>query len=116
MNDLIDTPEMYLRTILELHEEGIEPLRARIVERLHQSGPTVSQTVARLERDGRASVGLEALEPHHPFVNLRPCDNIFAVETDWYRTNPLILQGPGAGREVTAAAVQADLWAICAEL
>lgn len=29
MNDLIDTPEMYLRTILELHEEGIEPLRAR---------------------------------------------------------------------------------------
>lgn len=72
--------------------------------------------VARLERDGRASVGLEALEPHHPFVNLRPCDNIFAVETDWYRTNPLILQGPGAGREVTAAAVQADLWAVCAAL
>lgn len=56
MNDLIDTPEMYLRTILELHEEGIEPLRARIVERLHQSGPTVSQTVARLERDGLLTV------------------------------------------------------------
>lgn len=52
MSDLIDTTEMYLRTIYELHEEGIEPLRARIVERLHQSGPTVSQTVARLERDG----------------------------------------------------------------
>ncbi|GAA2181018.1 metal-dependent transcriptional regulator [Brooklawnia cerclae] len=52
MSELIDTTEMYLRTILELHEEGIEPLRARIVERLHQSGPTVSQTVARLERDG----------------------------------------------------------------
>ncbi len=56
MSELIDTTEMYLRTILELHEEGIEPLRARIVERLHQSGPTVSQTVARLERDGLLSV------------------------------------------------------------
>ena len=61
-------------------------------------------------------MGLEALEPHHPFVNLRPCDNIFAIETDWYRSNPLILQGPGAGREVTAAAVQADLWTVCAAL
>ena len=52
MNDLVDTTEMYLRTILELEEEGVIPLRARIAERLHQSGPTVSQTVARMERDG----------------------------------------------------------------
>lgn len=52
MNDLIDTTEMYLRTLYELGEEGIPPLRARIAERLHQSGPTVSQTVARMERDG----------------------------------------------------------------
>src|SRR6266536_2781642 len=43
---------MYLRTIFELEEEGIVPLRARIAERLTQSGPTVSQTVARMERDG----------------------------------------------------------------
>ncbi|MCP3014568.1 metal-dependent transcriptional regulator [Nocardiopsis dassonvillei] len=43
---------MYLRTVFELEEEGIVPLRARIAERLHQSGPTVSQTVARMERDG----------------------------------------------------------------
>ena len=46
VSDLIDTTEMYLRTIYELVEEGIVPLRARIAERLHQSGPTVSQTVA----------------------------------------------------------------------
>ena len=46
MNDLIDTTEMYLRTIYELEEEGVVPLRARIAERLAQSGPTVSQTVA----------------------------------------------------------------------
>ncbi len=56
MNDLIDTTEMYLRTIFELEEEGIVPMRARIAERLRQSGPTVSQTVARMERDGLLSV------------------------------------------------------------
>jgi len=56
VNDLIDTTEMYLRTIFELEEEGVTPLRARIAERLHQSGPTVSQTVARMERDGLVSV------------------------------------------------------------
>ncbi|WP_322411684.1 metal-dependent transcriptional regulator [Microbacterium invictum] len=52
MTDLIDTTEMYLRTILELEEERIVPLRARISERLGHSGPTVSQTVGRMERDG----------------------------------------------------------------
>lgn len=56
MSDLIDTTEMYLRTIYELGEEGIPPLRARIAERLRQSGPTVSQTVARMERDGLVSL------------------------------------------------------------
>lgn len=52
MTDLIDTTEMYLKAILELEEEGITPMRARIAERLEHSGPTVSQTVARMERDG----------------------------------------------------------------
>jgi DtxR family Mn-dependent transcriptional regulator len=56
VTDLIDTTEMYLRTVYELEEEGIVPLRARIAERLHQSGPTVSQTVARMERDGLLTV------------------------------------------------------------
>ena len=56
MHGLIDTTEMYLRTIFELEEEGIVPLRARIAERLSQSGPTVSQTVARMERDGLVKV------------------------------------------------------------
>jgi len=55
-SDLIDTTEMFLRTIWELEEEGVTPLRARIAERLNQSGPTVSQTVARMERDGLLTV------------------------------------------------------------
>jgi len=56
MNDLVDTTEMYLRTIYDLEEEGVVPLRARIAERLEQSGPTVSQTVSRMERDGLLKV------------------------------------------------------------
>jgi DtxR family Mn-dependent transcriptional regulator len=55
-HDLIDTAEMYLRTVLELEEEGVVPLRARIAERLGHSVPTVSQTVARMQRDGLLSV------------------------------------------------------------
>ena len=59
MSDLIDTTEMYLRTILELQEEEIVALRARIAERLGHSGPTVSQTVARMERDGLVIVSTD---------------------------------------------------------
>ena len=55
-DDLIDTPEMYLRTVFELEEEGVVPLRARIAERLGQSVPTASQTVARMQRDGLVTV------------------------------------------------------------
>ena len=57
MTDLIDTTEMYLRTIYELIEDGVPPLRARIAEQLGHSGPTVSQTIARMERDGLVVVG-----------------------------------------------------------
>ncbi len=57
MTDLIDTTEMYLRTIYELIEDGVPPLRARIAEQLGHSGPTVSQTIARMERDGFVMVG-----------------------------------------------------------
>jgi len=59
VSDLIDTTEMYLRTVYELEEEGIVPLRARIAERLGQSGPTVSETVARMERDGLVVVSAD---------------------------------------------------------
>ena len=56
MPELIDTTEMYLRIILELEEERVTPMRARIAERLAHSGPTVSQTIARMERDGLVTV------------------------------------------------------------
>ena len=59
VSQLIDTTEMYLKTIYELYEEGVPALRARIVERLGQSGPTVSETVSRMERDGLTDAGRE---------------------------------------------------------
>ena len=52
MTPLIDATEMYVRTVWELEEEGITPIRARLVERLNVSAPAVSETVARLEEDG----------------------------------------------------------------
>ena len=55
-DELIDTTEMYLKAIYELEEDGVTPLRARSVERLGHSGPTVSQTIARMERDGLVMV------------------------------------------------------------
>ncbi|GAA2786048.1 metal-dependent transcriptional regulator [Saccharopolyspora taberi] len=53
---LIDTTEMYLKALFELAEDGVVPLRARIVERLGHRAPTVSGTVARMEREGLVRV------------------------------------------------------------
>src|ERR1700759_2613551 len=62
-SELIDTTEMYLRTVYELEEEGVVPLRARIAERLGQSARTGTTPVARMERDGLLQVaGDRALE------------------------------------------------------
>jgi DtxR family transcriptional regulator, Mn-dependent transcriptional regulator len=55
-HDLIDSNEMYLRTVLELEEEGIPALRARLSERLGLSAPSVSEGVARLEDQGLLSL------------------------------------------------------------
>ncbi len=86
-------------------------LNERLAERLAkaQREDKVLRYVARLEKNGKASVGVEALEKDHPLANLLPCDNIFAIESKWYKDNPLVIRGPGAGREVTAGAIQSDL-------
>lgn len=57
MTPLIDATEMYLRTVWELEEERITPIRARLVERLNLSAPAVSETVARLDDEGLITVG-----------------------------------------------------------
>ncbi|GGL56072.1 DtxR family transcriptional regulator [Microlunatus endophyticus] len=56
VDDLVNTAEMYLKAMLELEEEGVVAMRARLVERFEQASPTVSQTVERLQRHGLVEV------------------------------------------------------------
>lgn len=72
--------------------------------------------VGRVDAHGNASVGLVELDTRHSFANSALTDNVVRFETDRYCDNPLIVQGPGAGPEVTAAGVFADLLRVCAYL
>ncbi len=76
----------------------------------------VLRYVAELDADGSARVALRALPEDHPFAHLALTDNVVAFTTDRYRDNPLIIQGPGAGPEVTAAGVFADLLRVASHL
>ena len=76
----------------------------------------VLRYVARLDRDGKARVSLVELPEAHAFAHLSLTDNIVQYTTRRYADNPLIVRGPGAGREVTAAGVFADLLRLGAAL
>ena len=65
--------------------------------------------VARLSADGTAVIGLESVDAGHSFSNINLTDNIVQFETARYSDNPLIIQGPGAGPEITAGGVFSDL-------
>lgn len=65
--------------------------------------------VARLTSDGKASVGLEKVPVDNPFSKINLTDNIVQFKSDRYAANPLVIQGPGAGPEVTAGGVFGDL-------
>jgi aspartokinase/homoserine dehydrogenase 1 len=69
----------------------------------------VLRYLGRLAADGQATVGLAELEANHPFANIALTDNVVRFATRRYCDNPLIVQGPGAGPEVTAGGVFADL-------
>jgi aspartokinase/homoserine dehydrogenase 1 len=76
----------------------------------------VLRYMGRLTADGRATVGVAELEKSHAFANIALTDNVVRYATARYNTNPLIVQGPGAGPEVTAAGVFADLLRVCSYL
>jgi bifunctional aspartokinase / homoserine dehydrogenase 1 len=65
---------------------------------------------------GKASVGLVELERTHTFANINLTDNVVRFLTQRYNQNPLVVQGPGAGPEVTAGGVFGDLLRVCAYL
>jgi len=63
-----------------------------------------------------AKVYLAVLPESDAFASLTPCDNIFQIKSLWYQDNPLIIRGPGAGRDVTAGGLHSDLVSICQQL
>ena len=76
----------------------------------------VLRYVGRLTADGKATVGVVELERKHPFANIALTDNVVRFATSRYNNNPLIVQGPGAGPEVTAGGIFADLLRLSAYL
>ncbi len=76
----------------------------------------VLRYVGRLTADGKATVGVVELDQKHAFANIALTDNVVRFATRRYCNNPLIVQGPGAGPEVTAGGVFADLLRLAAYL
>jgi len=91
--------------------ENGEALNEQMQQRFEaaQEMGLVLRYVARFDANGKARVGVEAVRDDHPLASLLPCDNVFAIESRWYRDNPLVIRGPGAGRDVTAGAIQSDI-------
>lgn len=72
----------------------------------------VLRYLAQLDHHGRARVGLVEVPPGHPATRLQGTDNQFALTTTRYRDQPLVIQGPGAGPQVTAQALLGDVLAL----
>ncbi|HEX7339167.1 MAG TPA: homoserine dehydrogenase [Rhodanobacteraceae bacterium] len=83
------------------------PMTRRLAQASARNG--VLRYVARLSAEGHARVALEVVPRSHPLANARLTDNMVVFSTRRYCDNPLVVQGPGAGPEVTAAGVFADV-------
>ncbi|GAA5215323.1 bifunctional aspartate kinase/homoserine dehydrogenase II [Corallincola platygyrae] len=73
----------------------------------------VLRYIARLERGGQAHVGLEFLDPTDPMANCHAGENIYAIQSEWFHQEPLVIRGPAVGPELTAGSVQSDLFKLC---
>jgi aspartokinase/homoserine dehydrogenase 1 len=76
----------------------------------------VLRFVASLDSENNASIGLKTVGRLHPFFNLAGSENIISFTTERYKYNPLVVKGPGAGAEVTASGVFADIMSISSYL
>ena len=97
---------------------GVDALEAPMRARLEQarSRGRVLRYTASLDRSGAMRVGLAELPPDHALAHLRLTDNMVQFTTTRYAQNPLVVQGPGAGPDVTAAGVFADLLRVAVAL
>jgi aspartokinase/homoserine dehydrogenase 1 len=102
--------EVDCATFLERARELDAGLEARRAHAAAQG--RLLRFLARLDEHGVARVGLADVEPTHPAARLAGTDNLFALTTSRYRAQPLVIQGPGAGPEVTAQALLGDLLAL----
>ncbi|MCL1124842.1 bifunctional aspartate kinase/homoserine dehydrogenase II [Shewanella surugensis] len=114
-------PETLATLPLAQFIERISELDALILQQFEaaKAQNQVLRYVAALDDvDGqlKAEVSLQWVDVSHAYANLTPGDNVFVIQSQFYQDNPLIIRGPGAGREVTAAAVQSDLAHICHDL
>lgn len=91
---------------------------AAFAERFDQARDAnqVLRYVARWAEGGAARVGLEAVDADHAMARSALTDNVIRFSTDRYSANPLVVQGPGAGPEVTAGGVFADVLRLCTAL
>ncbi len=76
----------------------------------------VLKYVGHIDSEGKATVSLRSYPSLHPFAQISATDNIVAFKTKRYFSQPLYVRGPGAGREVTAAGIFADLLRLCSYL
>lgn len=88
---------------LEQADDEFEKLRAKA----EKEGKAL-RMIAKLE-NGQATIGLEAVDTSHPFYFLSGSDNMIVFTTERYKDRPLVVRGPGAGAEVTAAGVFAEI-------
>ena len=100
----------FLKRLTELDAPMLAKLRQA------QADKQVLRYVARLTSDRKATVGLVALPSDHAFAHIQLTDNVVQFSSERYCHNPLVVQGPGAGPEVTAAGVFADLLRVAASL
>tara|TARA_B100001564_G_scaffold46670_1_gene33932 strand:- start:148801 stop:151251 length:2451 start_codon:yes stop_codon:yes gene_type:complete len=99
--EIKDLNEFY--DFIDLNDKKIKELALNA-----KNNKTQLKYVAEL-RDGEARVGLREIDMKHPFFNLKGKDNIIMFYTERYNDQPLIIRGAGAGAEVTASGLFADI-------
>ncbi|MBQ4813405.1 bifunctional aspartate kinase/homoserine dehydrogenase II [Pseudoalteromonas luteoviolacea] len=95
------------------NKQDLDTFYATRAEQAEQEGKALRYTGALdIDEQGKvtAKVGIAYVDNGSAIANLTPGDNIFVITSQWYETNPLVIQGPGAGKEVTAAGIHSDLY------
>lgn len=112
IENILPAPCLKAKSVEQFFEE-LDNNNAVFEERLMDAEKKgkVLRFIAKLE-NGKATVNLESVGPDHPFYNLSGSDNMISFTTERYKERPLVIKGPGAGAEVTAAGVFAEIISI----